>query len=181
MSVAFERSQLLRIGDLVRMSGKTARAIHLYEELGLLQPATRSSGGFRLYDPSAVERLRWITLLHGLGFSLQDMRALLRGWWGAGQGPSAMDGLRAVFQRKLGETREAIARHRELERELMEGLSYLETCRVCAAPSTVTACPACEQDHGMAEQPALVAGITSAPGAGRRVARPGFVRIDDIE
>ena len=50
--------QLLRIGDLARATGKTVRAIHLYEERGLLKPATRSSGGFRLYDPSAVERLR---------------------------------------------------------------------------------------------------------------------------
>ena len=43
-------THLIRIGDLARLTGKTVRAIHLYEELGLLKPATRSSGGFRLYD-----------------------------------------------------------------------------------------------------------------------------------
>ena len=182
MTVVQERSShLLRIGDLARQSGKTVRAIHLYEELGLIQPATRSSGGFRLYDASAVERLRWISLLHGLGFSLQDMRSLVRGWWGAELGTRAMAELREVFGRKLEETREAIARHRELEQELMEGLAYLETCRECAAPSAVTACCGCEQDHGMPEKPALVAGITSPPGAARSKARPGFVRIEEIE
>ena len=45
---------LLRVGDLARQTGKTVRAIHLYEELGLLAPATRSSGGFRLYDSNGA-------------------------------------------------------------------------------------------------------------------------------
>src|SRR5439155_224772 len=108
---AQERPHLLRIGDLARTTGKSARAIHLYEELGLLQPATRSSGGFRLYDPGAVERMRWIDLLHGLGFSLQEMRGVLRNWWSSEQGPAAMEELRSLFQRKLEETRESIRRH----------------------------------------------------------------------
>jgi DNA-binding transcriptional MerR regulator len=171
---------LLRIGDLARLTGKTVRAIHLYEELELLQPATRSSGGFRLYERSAVERVRWIDLLHGLGFSLQEMRELVKHWWGAGRGPRAMEELRAMFQRKLEETRGQARRLVQLERELVDGLAYLETCRECATPSTVTACRECSQDHGMTQEPALVAGITSAPGRARS-ARSGFVRVEDIE
>jgi len=101
MSITSEGMHLLRVGDLARLSGKTVRAIHLYEEMGLLQPATRSSGGFRLYEPIAVDRLRWIDLLHGLGFSLHEMRDLLKSWWGAGLGPEAMARLRAIFLRKL--------------------------------------------------------------------------------
>src|SRR5258708_6956950 len=85
---------LLRVGDLARATGKTVRAIHLYEELGLLKPATRSRGGFRLYEPSAIHRMRWIELLHGLGFSLQEMGDLLQAWWGAHEGPRAMEQLR---------------------------------------------------------------------------------------
>ena len=170
--------QLFQIGDLARRTGKTARAIHLYEELGLLRPATRSSGGFRLYDRSAIERMRWIDLLHGMGFSLHEMRELLHSWWGAEIGPDAMERLRALFTRKLEETREALARHQQLERELTEGLAYLETCRSCAAPDTPgRVCVHCEQDHGMTVEPALVAGITSAPERGRRVGRAGLVQL----
>src|SRR5438477_11023915 len=95
---------LLRIGDLARLTGKTVRAIHLYEELGLLRPATRSRGGFRLYEPAAVDRVRWIDLLHGLGFSLQEMGDLLQAWWRAEIGPRAMEQLRELFERKLDET-----------------------------------------------------------------------------
>ena len=77
--------------------------------------------GFRLYETSAVDRLRWIDLLHGLGFSLHEMRDLLKTWWGAGLGPEAMTRLRAIFLRKLEETREAIRLHQRLEQELSQG------------------------------------------------------------
>lgn len=171
--------QLLRIGDLARATGKTVRAIHLYEERGLLKPATRSSGGFRLYEPSAVERLRWIDLLHGLGFSLQEMRALVADWWSAGLGPEAMDRLRALFRAKLETTREAMRLHRQLEAELLEGLRYLETCETCATPAAVNGCVHCAQDHGMKNEPALVAGIVAAP-ARRDATRPAIVRVEEI-
>lgn len=179
-TIAAERAGLLRIGDIARATGKTVRAIHLYEELGLLKPATRSSGGFRLFDASAVDRVRWIDSLHGLGFSLQEMREVLQSWWTSEQGPTAMAGLRELFQRKLEQTRDAIRRHRQLEAELQEGLRYLETCETCAAPGSVHACVNCQQDHGVAVAPSLVAGIKSAPEGAPRAARPGFVRVEDM-
>ncbi len=173
------REHLLRVGDLARQTGKSVRAIHLYEELGLLKPATRSSGGFRLFEESAIERVRWIDLLHGLGFSLQEMREVLRSWWSAERGPGAMGELRTLFERKLDETRAAIDRHQQLERELLEGLAYLETCRECATPAAVGGCAHCTQDHGMLEEPALVAGITAAPRLGVPT-RPAVVRVEDV-
>ena len=180
MSWTQETTQLLRIGDLARETGKTVRAIHLYEELGLLHPATRSSGGFRLYKRSAVERMRWIDLLHGMGFSLQEMSELLRSWWSTDLGPNAMENLRGLFMRKLEETRVALQRYQQLERELTQGLSYLETCRECATPDVpVKACVHCGQDHGMAQEPALVAGITATPERARRGARGGLVSVDE--
>lgn len=175
-------THLLRIGDLARQTGKTVRAIHLYEELGLLRPATRSSGGFRLYEPAAVERVRWIDSLNGMGFSLHEMGELLRSWWSADAGPDAMERLRALFARKLEETRTAVARYQQLERELTEGLAYLETCRECATPSAkVNGCVRCGQDHGMAHEPALVAGITSTPERARRGGPGGLVHLDGRE
>ncbi len=181
MSVqALEQPHLIRIGDLARQTGKTVRAIHLYEEQGLLQPAKRTSGGFRLYEGNAVERVRWIDLLHGLGFSLHEMRDVLRSWWSAGLGPEAMADLRALFTRKLEHAREMKVRYEQLERELVDGLRYLETCRVCATPSTVKTCVHCTQDHGMKQEPALVAGIITSPSHARRASRAALVRVDEI-
>ncbi len=178
--IPFEKS-LLRVGDLARATGKTVRAIHLYEELGLLKPATRSRGGFRLYEPIAIHRVRWIELLHGLGFSLQEMGELLEAWWGAHEGPRAMEQLRELFERKLEETRASMQHHQRLERELLDGLEYLKVCHVCATPTVaVEGCVGCGQDHGMKDEPALVAGFISRPARTRTSGRGGFVRVEDI-
>jgi MerR family transcriptional regulator, copper efflux regulator len=179
-STATGRTQLLRVGDIARATGKTVRAIHLYEELGLLKPAARSNGGYRLFDASAVERVRWIDSLHGLGFSLQEMREVLQNWWTSEQGHSAMSDLRALFRRKLEQTRDAIHRHQNLAAELEEGLRYLETCETCDAPGPVHACVNCQQDHGVAMAPSLVAGIKGAPDRAPRATRPAFVRVEDM-
>ena len=47
-------AKLLRVGELARVVGKTVRAMHLYEEMGLVKPASRSAGGYRLYAADAV-------------------------------------------------------------------------------------------------------------------------------
>jgi DNA-binding transcriptional MerR regulator len=174
---------LLRVGELARASGKTVRAIHLYEEVGLLTPSTRSSGGFRLYDSGALDRIKWIDLLHTAGFSLHEMSDVLRAWWEADLGPDAMARLRTLFETKLAETRATIERQRRLEQELLEGLAYLQTCRTCGAQETAVGCVRCDVDHGMSIEPALVAGVTTRP---ERSARPtsrrsAFVPLQDIE
>ena len=178
---------LLRVGDLARLTGKTVRAIHLYEELDLLRPATRSSGGFRLYERGAVERVRWIGMLHGLGFSLHEMHDVLRDWWRSDLGPEAMERLRSLFQEKLEQTKAEIVRQTQLERELRQGLAYLETCKVCPTHESVRGCVSCSQDHGMEHEPALLAGITSVSddgsvtrARGGRVMEPGFVPLANV-
>jgi MerR family transcriptional regulator, repressor of the yfmOP operon len=56
----------------------TARSIRYYEELGLLEPAARSEGSYRLYDASDVERLRFIKALRDdAGFSLAEIGQLV--------------------------------------------------------------------------------------------------------
>ena len=182
-SLQLSSAPLLKVGDLARRTGKTVRAIRLYEEIGLLTPSTRSSGGFRLYDAAAVDRVKWIELLHTAGFSLHEIRDVLRSWWDAELGAEAMERLRALFEAKLTETREAIHRHQRLERELEDGLAYLQTCRGCGVQETAVGCVHCGLDHGMSGEPALVAGITSHnERASRPPARRGaFVPLQEID
>ncbi|NOT35463.1 MAG: MerR family transcriptional regulator [Candidatus Eisenbacteria bacterium] len=176
------KTDRIRVGDLARETGKTVRAIHLYEEMGLLTPVTRTSGGFRLYDRSAIDRVKWMDMLHGLGFSLQEMRDVLREWWQADLGPDAMKRLREVFEERLIATRETIKRQRELEHELLAGLAYLETCNQCGTNESAVGCVHCELDHGVAREPVLVAGFKSAPerGSGARSNRSSFVPLAEI-
>src|SRR5262245_27022472 len=70
--------RLLRIQEVAEETGLTPRAIRYYEEVGLLAPAARSEGAYRLYDGEDLERLRFIRgLRDDAGFSLAEIRQLL--------------------------------------------------------------------------------------------------------
>jgi MerR family copper efflux transcriptional regulator len=70
--------RLLRIQEVAAETGLTPRSIRYYEEFGLLQPAARSQGDYRLYDTSDLERLRFIRdLRDDAGFSLSQIGLLL--------------------------------------------------------------------------------------------------------
>ena len=73
-----QTERLLQVGELAERGGKTVRAIHHYEELGLLKPATRSKGGYRLFHEDALTRIRWVGMLQDLGLSLSEVRDWLR-------------------------------------------------------------------------------------------------------
>ena len=60
------------------MLGLTTRSIRYYEEVGLLEPAARSEGAYRLFDEDDIERLRFIKgLRDDAGFSLAEIGQLL--------------------------------------------------------------------------------------------------------
>ena len=69
---------LLRINEVAAETGLTTRTIRYYEELGLLAPAARSEGDYRLYDESDLERIRFIrSLRDDAGFSLAQIGQLI--------------------------------------------------------------------------------------------------------
>ncbi len=65
------------IGRLSRDSGVNIETIRYYERIGLLSPPPRSSGRHRLYSEEHVQRLAFVRRGRELGFSLDDIRALL--------------------------------------------------------------------------------------------------------
>src|SRR4028118_618926 len=128
MDVPAHNLSYLKVGDLARRVGKTVRAIHLYEELGLLSPI-RSKGGYRLYHSRAVDRVEWIQKLQDMGFSLTDIKAFLKVWENSSTAPSAMQTVRDIFAEKLRDTNETLGRLTKLSRELEESLAYLDSCK----------------------------------------------------
>ena len=65
----------LQIGEAASRAGMTQRTLRYYEELGLLSPASRMEGGFRLYSAEDMERIEYIKNLRDvLGFSLAEIR-----------------------------------------------------------------------------------------------------------
>ena len=65
------------VGEVAGLAGVTVRALHHYDELGLLTPSGRSEAGYRLYSYEDLARLREILIWRALGFSLTDIASLL--------------------------------------------------------------------------------------------------------
>jgi MerR family transcriptional regulator, copper efflux regulator len=135
---------LMQVGDLAKETGKTVRAIHLYEQLALLKPTKRSSGGYRLYGQDAVERIRWITKLQALGLSLPDLQEVVREAGPTQVATVATRKLRELYQAKLEDTKAQLRQLKALEQELAQSLEYLETCGdVCEPERLASSCTSC--------------------------------------
>jgi len=150
---------LLQVGDLAKQAGKTVRAIHLYEEIGILRPHARSKGRYRLFSPDAVMRVRWIGKLQDLGLSLSTIQSVVREWEGSPSAPGAMAKMRDVYRQKLASTRRQIEHLEALEAELADSLKYLETCDTCDPARLFAACNCCDLHEHDELAPELVAGF----------------------
>jgi len=66
------------IGTLSTRTGVNIETIRYYERIGLMPAPPRTEGGQRVYDAGHLKRLAFIRRSRELGFSLDDIRALLR-------------------------------------------------------------------------------------------------------
>jgi DNA-binding transcriptional MerR regulator len=66
-----------RIKEVAALSGLSTRALHHYDEIGLLVPRAHTAGGYRLYDDDDLLRLQQILIGRELGLSLEDIRRSL--------------------------------------------------------------------------------------------------------
>ena len=69
--------RLIRVGEVAERLEVSPRTVKYYEELGLVEPGERSTGGFRLYGSSEIERLERILEMKSIGYSLAAIRELL--------------------------------------------------------------------------------------------------------
>ena len=67
------------VGQLAAVAHVTVRALHHYDEIGLLRPSARTEAGYRRYDEGDLERLQQILFYRELGFPLDQIAALLDG------------------------------------------------------------------------------------------------------
>jgi len=140
---------LIKIGDFAALAGTNLRTLRYYEEIGLLRPASRSSGGFRFYRPEDLNRLRMVASLQRLGLELAQIRTLMDT---RAEGLPQKE-LLARVRRALDEQRGLIrTRIAELEAQcggLDQALAKLAGCEACAhspAPAN-NHCNPCQVDH----------------------------------
>jgi len=72
-----EGSKRMTVADLARAANSSSDAVRHYERVGLLPPPPRSSDGYRRYDESAIDRLRFIQGAQRHGLRLREIRELL--------------------------------------------------------------------------------------------------------
>ena len=110
--------QLLNIGEAAAAAGVTPKMIRHYEALGLIPEPPRTDSGYRLYGEREVAMLRFIRQSRALGFSMQQIEALLSQW----RNPSRQS--REVKSLALSQLHELEARQRELD-EMRQTLQAL--------------------------------------------------------
>jgi len=136
-----------RIADVARRSGFTPATLRYYEEIGLLPPPERSSGGYRIYDDQTLERLAFIARAKQLGCTLEEIADLSIAWDGGQCGP-IQEQLRTVVRAKLAEAQTRVVELATLAAELQAAAAALEQHRpdgpcddrcgcTTVAPSTV--------------------------------------------
>ncbi|OJU25456.1 MAG: MerR family transcriptional regulator [Nitrobacter sp. 62-13] len=113
----------LAIGELGRRTGTKVETIRYYERIGLFAAPGRTAGNYRAYGPAHVNRLSFIRRSRDLGFSLDQIRALLDL---ADQRDRSCDAVDVIAREHLAEVDRKIADLRALRRELD---SMIAQCR----------------------------------------------------
>lgn len=105
----------MSIGELAKKSGVKIVTIRYYEQSGVLPPAARTSGNYRTYSQEHARRLRFIRRCRNLGFSLDQVRDLVR--LSSENAPSCVEVCR-MAERHLNEIEDKLADLKRLESEV---------------------------------------------------------------
>ncbi len=120
----------IAIGELSQRTGCNIETVRYYERIGLL-PVPARRGRYRLYGPEDVGRLRFVRRARELGFTLDEVRALLALAAG-GQGACAE--VREIGAAHLAEVRAKVADLRAMERVLADAVRQCDAGEVAGCP-----------------------------------------------
>ena len=140
------RVQDYSIGELSAETGVKVPTIRYYEGIGLLPAPPRSEGNQRRYDPSALDRLRFIAHARSMGFPMGSLRAMLQI---AGHKDAPCDDLDALVRDRLVEVDDRIARLTALRAELSSMLDshHHGTVGECRVIEVLSDHDQCDHEH----------------------------------
>ena len=109
------RADRFTIGVISGLTGVNIETIRYYEKIGLLPPPRRTEGRHRLYDRDLTQRLQFVRRSRELGFSIEEIKALLRL---VDQGGLGCREAKGITERHLADIRGKISDLKRLERVL---------------------------------------------------------------
>lgn len=110
-------------GQVSKAVGVSQRMIRHYEGIGLMPPPDRRDNGYRDYPPRSVERLRFIANARDLGFSLDEISALLALWDDRARASSEVKPIALGHAEDLARKSAALEAMRRTLLELVDGCS----------------------------------------------------------
>ena len=125
------RTQRLTRGVIAKRTGVNIETVRYYERIGLLPEPPRSAGGHRLYDEDLLRRLNFIRRSRELGFTLDEVRGLLRLVDG---GDYTCGEVEILTRAHLGEVRHKLADLKRMEKVLREMVARCEGGEVPECP-----------------------------------------------
>ena len=134
---------MMQIGDLAAEAGVTTRTIRYYEELGIIEPAERTEGGFRLYAEGQVRRLKIIQSLKGLGFELERIRELFGLKASSKTGGELARSLIEHLAWQQEEIDERIAHYQHMKERNNKAIEVLNGCCCCEKKIVERDCHQC--------------------------------------
>lgn len=105
----------MQIGQAARLTGVSAKMIRHYESIGLVPAADRRDSNYRDYGHHDLHRLGFIRRARDLGFSIEEIRDLLRLW---GDWERASADVKALTQSHIAELDRKIALMGEMRQTL---------------------------------------------------------------
>jgi DNA-binding transcriptional MerR regulator len=129
------------IGEAAERSGFSASALRYYEGIGLVEPATRTAAGYRLYDDGTLARLAFITRAKQLGCSLEEITDLVGVWDGERCGP-VQRRFHDLVTEKLSDAQRQIAELTALTDQLRQAAALLDGPATDGPCSEACACSA---------------------------------------
>jgi DNA-binding transcriptional MerR regulator len=110
----------MQIGELARNGGLTVQAIRFYERKGLLPAPPRKESGYRIYGDADLRRLQFIRQAKRLGFSLDEIKSILRT---RGRGACPCNEVVGIAERHLANAEQQIEQLIRFRDELSRTLS----------------------------------------------------------
>lgn len=121
------------IGELAEKANVSVDTIRYYEREGLIAPVSVRESGYREFDKGSVETIRFVVRAKDLGFSLKEIRNLLR----LKDNPDTTCGeIRALAESKLADVTAKIRALQGMKKDLT---GLLNECADTSA--SVTSCP----------------------------------------